>query len=100
MNMKTSNRKPTRAEAIHESVNNRVWDADDETIIKTYAKTLSVDAALNALNPQYMRYVAQRWVQNIIDAYLFRGCNPRTGSRKLSRYVKTIQQKLEKENEQ
>jgi hypothetical protein len=98
MNMKTSNRKPTRAEAAHEAIN-RMWDADDEVIIKTYAETMSVDASLNALSPRYMRYLGQRWVQNILDAYLREGCNPRTGSRKLSKYVKTIQRKLETEND-
>jgi hypothetical protein len=99
MNMKKNNRKPTRAEAIHDAIH-RMWDADDEVILKTYAATMSVDASLDALSPRYMRYMGQRWVQNILDAYLREGCNPRTGSRKLSRYVKTIQQKLEKENEQ
>jgi hypothetical protein len=96
--MKTKQQKPTRAEAVHEAIN-RLWDADDETIIKTYAETMSVDASLNALSPRYMRYMGQRWVQNILDAYMRKGCNPRTGSKKLSRYVRTIQQKLEKEND-
>jgi hypothetical protein len=87
----------TQAEVMHESIN-RVWDRDDEVLVKTFSETLSIDAALKALRPKYMQSMPASWAQNIIDAYMHKGCNPRTGSKELSKYVRTIVKKLSERN--
>jgi hypothetical protein len=78
---------------MHEAIN-RVWDRDDEVIVKTFAETLSIDASLKALKPRYMQSMPRRWALEIITAYISKGANPRTGSKELSKYVRTIVNKL------
>jgi hypothetical protein len=46
-----------------------------------------------------MRSMGQEWAKGIINAYLAKGCNPRTGSKELTRYVRAIQKKLRKETD-
>jgi hypothetical protein len=87
----------TQTQAFHEAIN-RVWDRDDAVILKTFSETLSIDAALKALRPKYMQSMPASWAQNIIDAYISKGCNPRTGSKELSKYVRTIVKKLYERN--
>jgi hypothetical protein len=92
--MKRKNKTTPRwIQAAHEAIN-AGRDEDDEVIIKTYSKTLSYDAALKAL-PKFMHGMGERWVREIITAYILKGgANPRTGSMKLSKYVRTIVDRL------